>query len=393
MTDNIRRLGVFCFYDEEGIVDSYVEFLIKNLRVVLTKLIIIVNGNINQQGKEIFQKYAGEVIIRENIGYDLGAYRDVIVNTYENNKMCDWDEVVLCNDTFYGPFISFSTIFSYMEKMKADFWGINFIENGFLSHIQSYFLVFRKKIVREGDLYSYMCGEELSAYLQDNNLADIYAFFEIGLFNFLEQKGYTYAAYTNTEHFDIYAHPDLCIKKCKLPILKKKCFSQRYYKKDIFSDMLVYIDKEFGYDHKMIIQNAERKYDYINRDKLGTNEKKYSVPSCYYPQPIEKEAIITFTKFYSDIYIYGTGVYARKVWFLFHKYIKNFRGFVVSDNQNRKIDFLYGYPINFYRDIKKGSAIIIGCDLDNTKEIVCGMKKEDNVCPIWEEVNKLLTID
>lgn len=386
MAENIRRLGIFCFYDEDGIVDSYVEFLVKNLSAVLTKLIIVVNGNINWQGKEIFQKYAEQIIIRENIGYDLGAYREVIVNTYEKEEICNWDEVVLCNDTFYGPFISFNTIFSHMEQMKVDFWGINFIDNGFLSHLQSYFLVFRTKIVREGELYSYMSNKELSAYLQENNLADIYAFFEIGLFNFLEQKGYTYAAYTNTKHFDIYAHPDSCIKICNLPLLKKKCFSQKFYKKQIFDDMLLYIHEKFGYDYKMIKQNAERKYDYCIENKLSYTENTYNAPSCYCPQPVDREEIITFTECYPDIYIYGTGVYARKVWFLFHNYIKNFRGFVVSDNQNSENVFLYGYPINFYRNIEKGSAIIIGCDLENTKEIARGMKKEDNVCSIWKDV-------
>lgn len=388
MTDNIRRLGIFCFYDEEGIVDNYVEFLIKNLKVVLTKLIIVVNGTINQRGKEIFQKYAEQVIIRENIGYDLGAYREVIVNIYEKNEMCDWDEVVLCNDTFYGPFISFNMIFSYMEQMQVDFWGINFIENGFLSHIQSYFLVFRTKIVRERDLYSYMCNEELLAYLQENSLADIYAFFEVGLFNFLVQKGYTYAAYTNTKHFDVYAHPDLCIRICNLPLLKKKCFSQPYYRKQTFDNMLLYIYERFGYDYRMIIQNAERKYDYSNEDKLYFNENTYNTPSCYYPKTVERQEIIKFIECYSEIYIYGTGVYARKLWFLFHIYFKNFRGFVVSDNQIRKDEFLYGYPIYFYKNIKKGSAIIIGCNLDKTNEIIRGIKKEDKVCVIWKEVNK-----
>ena len=47
-----RRLGIFLFYDADGVVDDYVTFLLADLRRVLTELIVIVNGVVQDEGQE-----------------------------------------------------------------------------------------------------------------------------------------------------------------------------------------------------------------------------------------------------------------------------------------------------------------------------------------------------
>ena len=96
----MKRLGIFCFYDKEGIVDTYIEYLLSELMTVLDRLIIVVNGQVNEDGKRIFAHYTNDLIIRENRGFDAGAYADVILNVL-GDDIRDWDELVLCNDTFF----------------------------------------------------------------------------------------------------------------------------------------------------------------------------------------------------------------------------------------------------------------------------------------------------
>ena len=139
------------------------------------------------------------------------------------------------------------------------------------------------------------------------------------------------------------------------------------------------------YDVRMIEQNAERIYGYKNNTQIEGTLKVCESFVTYYSEPIPRENIISFIEENKDIYIYGMGVYARKIWVLFHKYMKIFKGFIVSDNQDLQEQFLYGYVVNHYSNIMEGSAIIIGCDLHNTREILQKLKKSDRVCVIWDK--------
>ena len=60
---NNKRLGIYFFYDKQGIVDRFVPYFLDDLCKNLTKLIIICNGKLNDEGKEILSKY-GEVIVK-----------------------------------------------------------------------------------------------------------------------------------------------------------------------------------------------------------------------------------------------------------------------------------------------------------------------------------------
>ena len=45
-----KRLAIFSFYDSEGIVDSFIEFLLKDLNEVATELVIVINGFVCDEG-------------------------------------------------------------------------------------------------------------------------------------------------------------------------------------------------------------------------------------------------------------------------------------------------------------------------------------------------------
>lgn len=118
VNNGMRRLGIFSFFDKDGIVDTYIEYLLMDLMLVIDKLIVVVNGKLCSAGREKFEKYAANVILRPNKGFDAGAYSEIIVNVLGEEEIKKWDEIVLCNDTFYGPFVSFCDIFNEMSKKK-----------------------------------------------------------------------------------------------------------------------------------------------------------------------------------------------------------------------------------------------------------------------------------
>jgi rhamnosyltransferase len=48
--NQMKRLGIFCFFEKDGIVDQYVEYLICDLKKNLEKLVVVINGDIRNEG-------------------------------------------------------------------------------------------------------------------------------------------------------------------------------------------------------------------------------------------------------------------------------------------------------------------------------------------------------
>lgn len=380
----MKRLGIFVFYDKEGIVDLYIEYLLADLKKCLNYLIIAVNGEVNHQGYTILEKYSNRILVRENKGFDAGAYKEILINVLGKDEIKKWDEIVLCNDTFYGPFISFKDIFDKMEQKEIDFWGLNYINNGFMSHIQSYFLVFRQDILINGDLLKYM---ESNINSETQDLSEIYAVFEVGLFSYLVKAGYKYDTFSYNENYNIYTCADICVEKFSFPILKKRCFSPQIYDEESLCGLLKYLQLEKKYNVNIIIQNIYRLYgvkiklNEILYYKTGNTSIRKKIAKC-----ITEDRVLRFIQEHSDIYIYGTGIYAKHIWFKFGSYIKNFMGFLVSENQKIEHTLLYDYPIKHYNDLEEGKSIIVGMRLDYSKDIFYNLKEKDQVLFLWDEL-------
>ena len=189
----MRRLGIFVFYDERGKVGKYVEYLLSEICQNVSDLYIISNGDLVEESRERLKKYSHNVYERENKGFDGGAYKNVICNIIGLENFKNWDELLLVNDTFYGPFWSLSNVFQEMSKSQCDFWGLSIHEeNTRLSikkHIQSYFLVIRKKLLWSDEFTEFWIG------LKDiNSFESAVKNFEITFTQFFAGHGYRYDA-------------------------------------------------------------------------------------------------------------------------------------------------------------------------------------------------------
>ena len=76
----MNRIGVFVFYDERGFVDDYVCYLLNSIQEIVKRLIIITNGIVKNFGYEKLKQYSDTIFVRENYGYDAGAYKDLFTN-------------------------------------------------------------------------------------------------------------------------------------------------------------------------------------------------------------------------------------------------------------------------------------------------------------------------
>ena len=368
----MKRLCIFCFYDPQGIVDESVEFLLRDLKLNSDRLIISVNGRIEQASEKKLYKYSKEIVKRVNRGYDAGAYKHIMFNYLKPCDVKEYDELVLCNDTFFGPFVPLDSIFEEMSLRNCDFWGINCVDWKFMGHIQSFFLVFESSVISLDDFYKYW-EENIDENAEE--LEEVYAKFEAGLFWYLTvDKKKSFSSYIHPNNCDIYVSVGRCIRQYKIPLMKKKVF-KIVDNEDNIMDALKYISLKGCYPIENIIRYANRVYGLkISRqeiqryvvDKEKTKEKTY-IDTEISTEDFEKRLNLS-----SGFYIYGTGIWARKIYWNLCRDNTNFKGFVVSDLTALKSDRLYGYKVLEFNqlNIDKDCEIVLGVNKANAINIL-----------------------
>lgn len=380
-----KRLGLFCFWDEEGIVDKYVEYLLQELKENLTKLVVIVNGNIKQADIEKINLYAQEIYFRENTGYDGGAYAEYIRTCLLDADVSDFDEIVLCNNSFFGPIISLEDIFNKMEENEEiDFWGLRLVDKHLFAYLESYFLVFRKAIVRSGDLFDFFAKNDC---LDNATYLEVCSCFERGLFAYLEQKGYRYGVYGIPNNYDIFCGADINTIYYHVPIVKKKITDLSKYKKEPLMNVIGYLQGNSRYNVELIFSYMDRKYgkslicEDFNRDLF---EQRFQACERIPTYECEKENLEKFVRENREIYIYGAGFLAGNIWWVYKYKINEFKGFIVSKKTEVTKDTYFGEEVKGIDDVPLNSNIIVALNKKNTLEVKEQIEGKYNVFYFWD---------
>jgi rhamnosyltransferase len=149
----VNRLCIYVVYDKDGIVDDYIPYFLNALAPFVNQFVIVCNGKLNDEGREKLSRFTRDLFVRPNEGYDSGAVKDVLFNLYGWEKVLQFEELLICNDTFYGPLYPLSECFNKMDKSDVDFWGWAGSDADTVYHIyhpvhlQSYFLNIRKTLL------------------------------------------------------------------------------------------------------------------------------------------------------------------------------------------------------------------------------------------------------
>ncbi|MCI9592440.1 MAG: hypothetical protein HFG42_18265 [Lachnospiraceae bacterium] len=274
------RLAIYFFFDKDGIVDRYVGNILEELVKNTQRLIVVSNGPLIKESELFIKKYTQDLIIRENRGFDVWAYKTVM-DSLGWEEILTFDEVILMNYTIMGPVYPLSEVFDTMDqKAELDFWGITkcFREDskgaqemwnnpyGYIpEHIQSSFTVFRKSIVSSLIFQQYW-----------DNMPPILSYYESGgkheqvITKYFADNGFKWDCYTQYDDVD-YEYYGCCplitfplevIKGKRSPFFKRrsfftsKCESTSALPKA--KELLDFLEKETTYDTSMIYENLIR---------------------------------------------------------------------------------------------------------------------------------------
>ena len=211
----VNRLAIMPFYDKDGIIDEKTKEYIKEIKKNVSRLIFVVNGNLSETGQLEIKRYVDEVLIRENTGLDAGAIK-YCIQRLKKEYINKFDELLIVNSTCELVSKSLSQLFVKMEG-GADFWGITSYEDVYFpKHLQSYFLLFTKRVLEGNDFYNFWDNYRGD----DSNKNWVIAEYEIGLSIFLQTKGYKMAAYLDYPDHNVFFEKDFFVKK-GIPIVKR----------------------------------------------------------------------------------------------------------------------------------------------------------------------------
>ena len=61
LSQSPNRVGIFAYYDADGIVDDYIPVLVGAVRPFCNYLLCVVNGELNEEGRQKLQAVSDEL--------------------------------------------------------------------------------------------------------------------------------------------------------------------------------------------------------------------------------------------------------------------------------------------------------------------------------------------
>ena len=204
---------IFAFYDRDGIIDFHV---LDSLQKYCNSFKIIFVSNVILSEKEKKKiNFVRHIIEKEHNEKDFGSWK-IGINFIKNKKI---NTLLLVNDSVIGPLKEFSEILSVMKKKECDFWGITAAGEGDTFHLQSYFLFFKKNVIRSKCFKNFF--QNVKKVSSKSELVKLY---EIGLTQQLINNGFKCSSFLHSFKKDIHSNVKFysLIKTNKLPFLKVK---------------------------------------------------------------------------------------------------------------------------------------------------------------------------
>lgn len=148
-----KRLCLFSHFDPDGKIDDYVVFYLMTLHKMGADILLIsTSENLIETELEKVLPFCVHLIQRKNISLDFGSWK---IGWDRANSLFGlvekYDQLILANDSVYGPLFPMPEIFATMEEKKLDLWGMSSSrELGY--HLQSFFLIFEKQALKSAGL-------------------------------------------------------------------------------------------------------------------------------------------------------------------------------------------------------------------------------------------------
>lgn len=216
-----KRISLLAGYDRDGVIHDYVVHMAKNLSRISE--VYYCSDNELRAGEQIKLCGVAKICCSERHGkYDFGSWARMI-DMIGWEAISRFDELIIANDSCYGPLFPIEMIHQHMCKYDCDFWGMT--TNKEISfHVQSYYMVFNRKIILNRSFRNFWARVE-----PEDSYGDVVRKYELGLSRVLMNEGFVPAAYIDLDiEENITTFPLTSVKEWGMPFIKTKVFSDPY---------------------------------------------------------------------------------------------------------------------------------------------------------------------
>ncbi|MBO5032046.1 MAG: hypothetical protein J6D08_09210 [Lachnospiraceae bacterium] len=328
----MKRLCIYVTYNKNNQIKEYIGYIIKAIRQCDMDICFVCNYFECVSGLEYIQPYVNWIYYRANTGYDSGAYKDALCDFIGWDKVYEYDELILTNDSYLGPFFPVEDYFRQMNSAECDFWGMTGQAAGeftnpvyqFEAHVHSYFFVFRKTVLHSEAFRDFWNQFEYPASFRQAIIN-----FEIQINVYLRKCGFKASSLIDLWHIELernvnpfLQHPYELIAEHRFPILKKKSLLIRNPGFSSALRAVQYLKEKELYPAELIEELVENQF--------------------YIPEFGEQEcnSLENFYHQHSKIYIYGDGVCGRNLAVYFEYKGWRFEHFLVTKTEEADSDVM-----------------------------------------------------
>lgn len=276
LPDSCKRIGIYAFYDPNGVVDGYVTYFLEQYAALMDRLIIVCNGTLSPEGHAAFSRFTKEVIVRENTGFDAWGVRTGLLHVGWS-ELTAYDEIIIANSTLMGPVLPLKDMLDAMAAREVDFWGLSshaaidydpFGCNPYgliPEHVQSFFYGVRRPLFTASAFQAFW---DKLPMLNNYNMA--VGLYETVMTRYLSDLGFRWDCYLDRSvYYDmtddpLTAMPTEAIRDWHCPLVKRRAFFQDYDYLTSFTGqqsaslLMQYLQEETDYPVDLIWANLIR---------------------------------------------------------------------------------------------------------------------------------------
>ncbi len=284
-----KRICLFAGFDKNGEIADYVVYYIKTLSRI-TDVYYWGDFTAKANEKSKIAPYCKAIYCERHGKYDFGSWQELISKIGRKN-IESYDELILANDSCYGPLFEWSDIFSKMDQCDCDFWGLSLAYRRHV-HIQSYFMVLKQQVFCSETFYDFF-----KQVKKEERYSDVCARYEDRFTYILSKAGFSFCSYIDYGDLNNHPYNDVitAIKQCHFPLLKVKFFLGDIRDQAGVLDWRKEISMHTDYSVEIIEQDLLRRgydldvIDYNVKNKYSETPNLYSDSGGSLPKRILKK--------------------------------------------------------------------------------------------------------
>lgn len=263
----MKRLAIFAFYNEKGLINDYVVTYLKYLKEVSDNIIFVADNEPNVKELSKIYPLVSHIESYHHGEYDFGSYKIGFRYAKEHYLLDDVDEIILCNDSCFCV-DSLKPAFDKMSTKPCDFWSMT-ASNEYEPHLQSFFLVVKKKLFDSEVFCTYLDNvKHLDSFLEIVNT------YEIPLKMTFEKECFKSASYIKAPKKNNPTFFPIKCMKVRMPLIKRKIFTESYACKESLLEVILYLKIKHNAKYKDIL-------NYFNVNSLVPTWFKFFKPKFF----------------------------------------------------------------------------------------------------------------